>query len=208
MDTRVITDWNMGTPAAWGAIPPANPIPEPWPANWSNVVAAELADAHRAGRLSKRLRALRESLTHDPHTALAVWVPERSTGEIAAHLEVDSLAPLPGVPLTREWLRDAMAPVRHRGVEVFHHAIEDIELSAGPALVLTEVLGGRLRGPNPSRQSVQEYVTVVLFPPGATDALQLNFVAHGVSVNDDGRFEGQVHACVDTVTVTIGAEGL
>lgn len=192
-----ITNCTMSCPDGWAPLPATVPYPDGWTEDWDAEVAAQLAPG-KVSRLRKALRRLHPGLTAEPHQMVGIWVPDPDHGEIAGHVVLDWLLGEPGQPVTREYYRTLIEPDQ-RTLTVFARTIDDINLPAGPALQIQEVVAPSPSGP------LEERLEYVVFPPGVQEAVDVIFVLHGVSVDEDYTFEEHALASIDTLAITIGA---
>lgn len=197
-ESATITACDMHCPAGWKPVPPMIPYPAGWTADWDATVAAELAP-RKVRRLRKALRRLQEELAADPHQMIGVWVRDPDSGEIAAHVTLDWLVPQPGEIVSRAYYRSLLEPDRRTGITVFDRRIDDIDVPAGPALQIQEIVAPAPRG------AVQERLKYVVFPPECNEAISVQFALHGVQVEDDFTFEEHALASIDTLTVTVSS---
>lgn len=52
---------------------------------------------------------------------------------------------------------------------------------------------------------MEERLKYVVFPAGCDEAIAVEFVLHGVSIDDDFTFEEHALASIDTLQITVGA---
>jgi hypothetical protein len=132
----------------------------------------------------------------------AIWVPNPATGDTQGVLTVDLVLADPGKPLSTEYYRDLIAHTERPGTTVLDQQIEDIELSAGPAVRERERIArsaGRLFS---RRQTVYECVMFTVFPTGASDALQLTFSTDALDFGD--AMAADADAAAATLNVLLG----
>lgn len=166
----MIAGWRMSEVATWHKIPV-----EPDPSEWPQAVAEALADGEAARRrIADNLRREHDGLVGEPnsHLMIGIWVPDRTSGEIAAVMVLDLLVPGPGLdPVTREGYRRLVDPDRRKGIEVYERTLEEVDVPAGPALVAREVIA-RSAGRFSRRKDLQANVIYTVFPLGSCDAVQ------------------------------------
>lgn len=192
-----ITACDMNCPSGWAPIPASVPYPEGWDADWDAALAEELAP-RKARRLRKAVRRLQQQLTTEPQQMIGVWVREPDSGEITGHVTLNWLLPGPGEIVTRDYYRSLLEPDRRTGITVFARNIDDIDVPAGPALQIQEIVAPAPRG------AVEERLKYVVFPPDCDEAISVEFVLHGMQAADDFTFEEHALASLATLTITIG----
>jgi len=119
--------------------------------------------------LTRQLTVMHSALTEQPHLAVAVWVPDPETGELCGALAVDHLITDEVPVLTREYYRSKVEPDTRSYVEMFHREIEELDVPAGPALRVNEIVC------RDEAQVIEEFVIYTVFPPQCTDAVELTF---------------------------------
>ncbi|MDM8084499.1 hypothetical protein QUV83_06975 [Cellulomonas cellasea] len=188
--TQQIVGWKLGVSPTWGGWQPGE-VPVD-----ADAVAERLADGPAA---QDRVRAAVQAVDAEMREAkaallqLGVWVPDRSTGEVygtmVLELRVDA-------PSAADFLAAVRKPPRDRSVKVFHHDSAAAEVDAGPAVVVTRAQADR------KTRVVLNEIEWTVFPPGATDAVQIVF---GTPVAEFAQ--ALADESVDTVnrlTVTLG----
>ena len=136
----------------------------------------------------------------------ALWVPDRSTGEVVATGQLE----LATGPLDRDASRDellalAQAFRSQRGFKVFDRSVVSLELPAGPAFGAVTVLAetgrglfGRAQRPAP----VETRVEITVVPPGSSDVLCL--AVRAFDSNLIGALSGQARSIAESIVVVIG----
>ncbi|MGH3875106.1 MAG: hypothetical protein ACRDSR_27015 [Pseudonocardiaceae bacterium] len=189
--------YELSTPGTWASIPVTGGDP-----GWAQDVATLLCDGATAqDALATRLERTHPELIADSHLLLGIWVPDRSVPEVAGLMTVDWVLPDDGRPLDRAYYRSLIDPDRRRGHTVFGRHVDEVEVPAGPALLVREVIARRDSRWFPWRTALQENAVYTVFPPGCSDALELTFVTF---VLDRGaELAADAVAVLDTVRVTV-----
>ncbi|MDQ4020050.1 MAG: hypothetical protein M3257_00060 [Actinomycetota bacterium] len=170
----------LSTPVTWASLPVTDPE-----LGWVDRTAALLADADDVrAELAAILEQARPELLTEPLLALAVWVPDRSVSAVTGLLTVDWIEPDEGRALTRDYYRSLIDPDRRRGHTAFGRAVDDVEVPAGPALLVQEVISRPDRSSFPARSKPQENVIYTVFPPGCREAIELTFATPALHLGD------------------------
>jgi hypothetical protein len=148
-----------------------------------------------------KLERTHPELIADLHLLLGVWVPDRSVPEIAGLMTVDWVLPDEGRLLDRCYYRGLIDPDRRRGHIVFNRRVDEVEVPAGPALLVREVIARRDSRWLPWRKTLQENVIYTVFPPGCSDALELTFVTFALDRGEE--LAADATAMLDTLHVTL-----
>lgn len=196
-ELRPLGDFDLVVPDTWQGLPGAGR------SGWTEVAAELLCDGKKARiKLARRLEGMHPALTANGHLMVQVWVPDRASAKVAGLLLVDGVAPAEKVRLDRDYYRGLIEPDRRSGVRVFAHYVDDVELTAGPALLVSEMVAEpKLDRWLPLTKEVREKLTYVVFPRGCSDALKLTFTA----LEEFGeRLEADAVSIMDTLTVSLG----
>ena len=181
----------------WASIPVTESDP-----GWAQDAAALLCDSDAArAALTARLERTHPELITDLHLLLGVWVPDRSVPEVAGLMTVDWVLPDEGRPLDRCYYRGLIDPDRRRGHTVFNRQVNEMEVPAGPALLVREVIARRDSPWLPWRKTLQENVIYTVFPPGCSDALELTFVTFALDRGEE--LAADAATILDTLHVTL-----
>jgi hypothetical protein len=109
---------------------------------------------------------------------MAIWVPDRSTGEGVAVLDAFKWGFAPGAEVSAEAFvaRRNVKKDMGRGTKVFDYDVKILDVPAGEAVVEAYTMRRRREA------TIQGYILFSIFPPGSTDAfcLQLNTVHLGL----------------------------
>lgn len=194
-ELRPLGDLDLSAPDTW------LPLPDQGHPGWTQVAAERLCDGRPTrAKLARRLERLQPKLTADPHLMVGVWVPDRGSPKVAGLMFVDWVVPGKGLRVDREYVRDLIEADRRSGVVVFARYLDDIELPAGPALLVSEIIAEPTSAWFPWPKEVRENLTYVVFPPGCSDALQLTFSA----LEEFGeRLEADAASMVHTLSVSL-----
>jgi hypothetical protein len=189
--------YELSAPDTWASIPVVEGDP-----GWAQDAAALLCDGEAArAALAAQLERTHLELIADPHLLLGVWVPDRSIPDVAGLMTVDWVVPDEGRPLDRSYYRGLIDPDRRSGHTVFGRHVDEVEVPAGPALLVREVIARRDAHGFPWRKTLQENVIYTVFPPGCSDALELTFVAFALDRGED--LAADAAAVLDTLGVTL-----
>jgi hypothetical protein len=190
--TGQIVDWALDASPEWGSWRPGRGPDE------ADGVAARLSDGDAARALVREAVLAFDAEDH-PGAVLtsALWVPDRTTGQPYGVLRVELLVDAPGEHTSAEsFAADARRPARRRGYKVFHQDVATTEVDAGPAVIATVTY---------AEKQTRQVVTVVrwtVFPPGADEAVQLEFSTPLAEVAE--ALAQQSIAVVNTLRVTLG----
>ena len=128
-------------PDTWASIPVIESDP-----GWGQDAAALLCDGAAAqAALAAKLERTHTELIADLHLLLGVWVPDRSVPDVAGLMTVDWVLSDEGQPLDRSCYHSLVEPDRRSGHTVFGRHVDEVEVPAGPALLVREVIGGETR---------------------------------------------------------------
>lgn len=189
--------YELSVPGAWASIPVIAGDP-----GWAREAAALLCDGAAAqAALAARLERTHPELIADPHLLLGVWVPERSVPDVAGLMTVDWVLPDEGRLLDRASYRSLIDPDRRRGHTVFGRHVDEVEVPAGPALLVREVIARRDSRRFPWRKALQENVIYTVFPPGCSDALELTFVTFVLDRGEE--LAADATTVIDTLRITL-----
>ncbi len=196
VELRQLDDFELSAPDTWA------PLPDEPQSGWDQDAAEQLCDGKGSrATLARRLQRLQRRLTDVPHLLAAVWVPDRASPKVAGLLYVDRVSPAGRVRIDREWCRNLIEPDLRSGVRVFAHYVDDVDLPAGPGLLVSEIIAEPASRWFPWSKEVRENLTYIVLPPGCSDALMLRFSA----VEELGeRLEADAAATMATLTVSLG----
>lgn len=128
--------------------------------------------------------------------ARAIWVPDRSTGEVMAIMSVSFQGFPDGAATPEAYLGRNVKRDMGRRTKILEYASRVVEVPAGPATIEQFVL--RLGG----EKQVQGYLFFVIFPSGAREAVHLSFNTVHLSLLTPIAEQARVFA--DSLTVTLG----
>ncbi len=199
---RPLGSYELSAPDTWGLIPVSEGDP-----GWAQDTAMLLCDGQEPqDALAARLERIHPELIADPHLLLAVWVPDRAIPEVAGLMTVDWVMPDDGRPLDRASYRGLIDPDRRTGHQVFGRHVDEIEVPAGPALMVREIIARPDSRWYSWRKTLQENVIYTVFPPSCSDALELTFLTFAIDRGDELAVDAA--AVLDTLRVTLeGAFG-
>jgi hypothetical protein len=196
VELRQLDDFELSAPDTWA------PLPDEPRSGWCQDAAEQLCDGKGArATLARRLQCLQPRLTDVSHLLVAVWVPHRASPKVAGLLYVDRVVPAGRVRIDREWCRNLIEPDPRSGARVFAHYVDDVDLPAGPGLLVSEIVAEPASRWFPWSKEVRENLIYIVFPPGCSDALKLTFSA---KEEFGERMEVEAAATMDTLTVSLG----
>jgi len=192
---RPIADFQLVLPPTWAKIPVA-----PEDSDWTLRVCDDEA-------LRKRLafglnKAHSDLLGPKPHVLAAVWVPDRSQGDVGGVLTVDWILPDPGARLDLPYYRRLVETTKREGVEILAQRMDEVTLAVGPALRIRELTSRSSGKLFSRRKDVYACVMYTVFPPDSRDALTLTFATPILDL-DDAMAEDAA-AAVATLDVLLG----
>lgn len=200
-EPRALVDFDLSVPETWASIPPV-----PDDSGWEREVAEELCDGqYNRAVLEYRLQCTHPDLMVERHNGLGVWVPSRNLPDIGGFLVIDARLGDEGHELRREEYRSLIDPDQRDWCTVFSRHIEEVELPAGPALVVREVLSQNQAPGSEEDEVVEEHTIYTVFPPGCTDALELMFWTPSLELGDE--MAADAAATMETVSVALGDRG-
>ncbi|MBV9013136.1 MAG: hypothetical protein JO272_14005 [Pseudonocardiales bacterium] len=189
--------YELSAPDTWASLPVVEGDP-----GWTQDTAALLCDGEAVRvTLAAKLERTHPELIADLHLLLGAWVPDRSVPDIAGLMTVDWVLPDEGRPLDRCYYRGLIDPDRRSGHTVFNRQVDEVEVPAGPALLVREVIARRDSPWFPWRKTLQENVIYTVFPPGCSDALELTFVTFALDRGEE--LAADAAAVLDTLRVTL-----
>ena len=192
-----LESYELSAPDTWASIPVTAAEP-----GWAREVADLLCDGESArAELAARLERSHPLLVDEPHLVLGVWVPDRSEPEVAGLVTMDLILPDGNRPLTRGYYRSLIDPDRRRGHTVYGRGVDELDVPAGPALLVQEVISRPDEGSFPARSTLQENVIYTVFPPGCRDALELAFATPVLHLGD--ALAADAASVVDTLRITL-----
>lgn len=189
MSPGQIASWTMGAPQAWGSWMPREGAAS------ADTVAADLADGDAArARVREGVLAVDGALPPAvPFLTTAVWVPDRSTGEVCGVLVAELLVGVPSTPdPVAEFLRLVAKPPKRRGERTFEYSVARAELPAGPAGIQTRTWADK------ASRSVHSTITWTVIAPGATEAVGAEF-----STTTPGMYDALVDQAVTTMETLV-----
>lgn len=191
-------DFDLSIPRAWVA------LPQQAASGWAQHAAAELSTIPgRRDQVAERLERVQPELTSQHHLMVAVWAPQQASPELAGTLTVDRIVPPAGQRVDRDDYRLLIEPDHRRKVTVFARYIDDIDVPAGPALLVTEVLTQSTSRWRPWDKLAIKNLIYTVFPQGCSEALQLAFNTTHAGVLDEA-LQLDADATIDTLTVSLG----
>lgn len=194
---RTLSSYELSAPDTWASIPVAAADP-----GWAEEAAQLLCDGEQArATLVKVLERTHSELIADPHLLIALWVPDRSVPEVAGLMTVDWVVPDVGRHLDLRSYRSLLEPDQRSGHVVFGRHIDEVEVPAGDALLVREVIARHGSEEFPWRQALQENVIYTVFPPHCSDALELTFVTFILELGD--ALAADAAAVLDTLRVSL-----
>lgn len=197
-DIVTVTEAANWLPDTWAWIPLVNDG-----SGWERDVAAQLADGgDNQTEMAVRLRSAHCDIVTDDTKRAAVWKPKRDTPLLGGCMLIKMMLPDPGVELTRAYCRCGLEPDQRTGVTVFSRSIEDVEVPAGPALLVREVKTVHQPPGSQYEEIISDDTKYFIFPPGCTDAMQLVFTTPALELGDD--LAADAAAIVESLEVTLG----
>jgi len=179
----------------WASWTPGNGI-EPVAAD----LAQRLADGPDAQALVRRsIAALNADALRKGDMIIreAVWVPDRSTGEVMAVMDVTVLGFPPGAEVSAEaFATRNVKKELGRAAKLLDYAVDITDVPAGLAVVETMVL--RMRG----EHTVQAYLFFLVFPEDVREAFSLTF--NTVHLNLLTEISAQARIIAESVVLTLG----
>ncbi|CAN5303872.1 hypothetical protein BH11ACT1_BH11ACT1_22240 [soil metagenome] len=169
-----IGTWSLGAPTDWGSWVPHRA------AERLDEVASDLADGEEArDRVRAGMAAFDESLPDGPVLTAAVWVPDRTSGEVCGLMMAEILVDvLPGPDPVGALLTLVSRPPRERGVQTFDYSVARAEVPAGPAAIQARTWAEK------SRHLVTSTVVWTIVPPGASEAVRIELTTSVPSMYD------------------------
>ncbi len=126
----------LSMPETWASIPAVGSDPD-----WTRDVAELLCDGTSAQvALAAKLAENHAALIEEPHLILGVWVPDRAIPDVAGLMFVDWVVPAEGLPVNRETYRALIDPDRRTDHVTFSRHVEELDIPAGEALLVREVI--------------------------------------------------------------------
>lgn len=116
--------------------------------------------------------------------ALWVWVPDRTVPVWSGMMTMTWYTPDGTWRLDRASYRELIEPDGRSGVSVVERVIDDVDLPAGEALLVREIVERRESNLMPWRTALQENVIYAVFPAGSSDALQFLFSTMALHLSD------------------------
>lgn len=150
---RVLGSYELAAPDTWASVPVSKGDP-----GWAQDAAQLLCDGDPVqAALVSQLERTHPDLIADPHLLIAMWVPDRSVPEVAGLMTMDWVVPDEGRPLDRTSYRDLIDPDRRSGHEIFDRHINEVEVPAGEALLVREVIARQGSQEFPWRQATPSF---------------------------------------------------
>jgi len=195
MNDRIV-EYQLNFPdETWASWTPGQGI-EPVAAD----LAQRLADGPDAQALVRRsVAALNADAVRKGSVIIdeAVWVPDRSAGEVMTIMDVTAkVFPAGSEVSPQAYLARNLKKDFGRGTKILDYAAQTTEVPAGPAAVEQVVL--RLR----RERTVQGYLFFLVFPDGADEALSLSF--NTVHLNLLTEISAQARIIAESLTLTLG----
>lgn len=163
MTVQRIAEWYGGTPEGWGSWFPGRGPEE------ADRVAQLLADGEAAqARVRETVLALDAARIEADILSMAIWVPDRTTGEAAADLNLLIMRTDSGAPTTAaEVFETQKRKPRQRGVKLYHYDASISEVNAGEAVIAT-----RSQADKKTKQVITTVEWTVI-PPDSRELLYL-----------------------------------
>ncbi len=133
-----------------------------------------------------------------------MWVHDRARPEVKGLMAVDWILPDEGRALTRDYYRSLIDPDRREGVIVVGRVVDEVNVPAGPALLVQEVIARRASR-FPWRKIRQQNVIYTVFPPGCSDAIELTFSTPDADLGD--QLTADAASAMDSFRVSLGDPG-
>lgn len=195
-DLLPVGDFDLSLPRRWLWLPQES-APE-----WAQEGAARLSgDPKRRDKLAQELEKVAPELTAGAHLMAGVWVPGATSPKVAGMVTVDRIVPPEGQRVDREHYRALIEPDHRKKVTVFGRYIDEVEVPAGPVLLVTEVVGQPRSRWRPWDKMIGQNSIFTVFPPGCSEALQLAFSTSVVELQD--ALQADAGATLETLTVTL-----
>lgn len=187
---RLVDGIDLAAPDTW------HPVPHPVPDGWSAALAADLVqDEDTRLALQLQVGLLAEEISRVEHLAAGVWIPDPSNGVACGAVAVDLVVADAREDLTRDRLREAVRQADRPEIVTHLRTFEDLDLPAGPALLCREIVGAVPNG------EVEEHLIFTVFPPGASEALELTFVSSHLELGE--QFEEDAAAIAENLQVRL-----
>ena len=182
----------MSFPEGWGSWAPGSGIDLA-----ATELARTLADTDEARAVVRRSVAAvnADSLRKGMSTRLAVWVPDRASGEVMAIMDM-GLRGFPGDASPEAHLARNVKRDLGRRTKLMEYAARRATLPVGETTIEQFVL--RLGG----ERQVQGYLLFLLFPHGAQEAVSLMF--NTVHLNLLNAIAEQARMIAESLTVSLG----
>jgi hypothetical protein len=169
-----VDSWSLGAPTDWGSWVPHHG------ADVADEVAAGLADDDAArAQVRDAVLSWDAALPAGPVLTAAVWVPDRTQGEVCGLLVAELLVDVPSGPdPVGTYLSTVGRPPRERGVKTFDYSVARGEVPAGPAAIQARTWAEKA-----TRVVVSSIVWTVV-PPGSDEAIRLELTTQVPSMYD------------------------
>ncbi|WP_448061171.1 hypothetical protein [Cellulomonas hominis] len=163
MTVQRIAEWYGGTPDGWGSWFPGRGPEE------ADRVAQLLADGEAAqARVRETVLAFDAARIEADILSMAIWVPDRTTGEAAADLNLLIMRTESGTSTTAaEVFETQKRKPRQRGVKLYHYDVSISEVNAGEAVIATRTHAGK------KAKQVVTTVEWTVIPPDSCELLLL-----------------------------------
>lgn len=182
MNARPLAAWDIAAPPTWGGLPlvpldDADPYAAQLVRAELEATAADLTtDVEAQERLLGELTRIQPTVAHEGLALLAAWVPDPIAGVIMGMMTAELMADAQGCPMAQ--FRAELRPEPVDGGSVLRFDVDEVELPAGPALLI-DALGSDEAG------DVHASVRFVCYPPGASEAVILTFDTTALHLSEE-----------------------
>ncbi len=169
----------LNLPDTWAAVPNVATNDRAW----TGDVAATLCDGAQAQALvAAKLAEAHSEMISEAHVVVGVWVPDRVLPDIAGMFFLDWVVPTDdGLEVNRRTYRSLLDPDCRTDHVTYRRMLKELDVPAGPALLVHEVIARPLKS---WKRMVQENITYTVFPRGCSDAVTLAFVSFAPEFGD------------------------
>jgi hypothetical protein len=197
---RPIADFQLALRPTWAKIPP---VPDD-SGDWPLLIGKQLCDDEgKRRRLAVGLAAAHPDLIGpEPHVFAAVWVPDRTSGDMQGSVLGDWMLPDPGASLNVAYYRSLMEKAERPHLEILAQRMDEVTLPAGPALRIQERSSrssGRLFT---RRRTAFECVMYAVFPSESSDGLLFTFSTDALDLGD--LMAEDADAALATLNIQLG----
>ncbi|MPZ66621.1 MAG: hypothetical protein GEU83_14290 [Pseudonocardiaceae bacterium] len=175
-----LQSYELSIPDTWASIPVTTAEP-----GWAQEAAVQLCDGEQErADLAAALERSHPDMVANQPDALWVWVPDRTVPNWSGMMTMTWLTPDNTWRLDRATYRELIEPDHRSGVSAMERVIADVDLPAGDALLVREIVERSESTMLPWRKALQENVIYALFPAGSFDALQFMFSTMALHLGD------------------------